>query len=153
MIRTISICNLVMLIFAFCFSQCKKDPAQLNITLNDKSLKTIKSHIQGRWRLQYTKGGICGSCVYPAKNNQYMDIAGDRIIVGSDSAGVIIDTTITWIQATSYYYQKPTYLLSYYFPPGYGPFPISYIVDGIYNDTLRLIDNASDPSFKYLTKY
>ncbi len=133
------------------FSACKKDSNKVNITLHDKPLPTIQSYIKGNWKLSYTKGGYCGTCVWPAKNNQYMILSANRIVFGNDSAGIVLDTTIKWERAKGVFYDM-TFLLTYYYPAGYGSYPIAYIVDGIYNDTLKLIDNASDPFYYYYTK-
>lgn len=119
--------------------------------MHDKPLSTIQSYIHGKWKLSYAKGGYCGSCVWPAKNNEYMILSTKRIVFGNDSANVVLDTTINWKRAKGIFYDY-TYLLTYYYPAGYGSFPIEYIVDRIYNDTLKLIDNASDPFYYYYTK-
>ena len=140
-----------LLSIIFCFAQCKKEHTALNITLYDKPLGTIQSYIQGKWKLQYAKGGICGSCVFPARNNQYTKLSTDRIVFGNDSVGVVLDTTIYWKRDKDIF-NDSTYLLTYYYPAGAGPFPIAYIVDGIYNDTLKLTDNANDPIYYYYTK-
>jgi hypothetical protein len=124
------------------FLACKKDGNKVNITLHDKPLSTIRSYIQGNWKLSYAKGGFCGTCVYPAKNNEYMTLSTKRIVFGNDSTGVVLDTEIIWKREQGIFYDS-TYLLTYYYPAGYGPFPIAYIVDGVYNDTLKLIDNAA----------
>lgn len=139
------------ILIIFCFAQCKKEHAALNITLYDKPLGTIQSYIQGKWKLHYAKGGICGSCIFPARNNQYIKLSSDRIVFGNDSAGIVLDTIIYWKRDKDIF-NDSTYLLTYYYPAGAGPFPIAYIVNGIYNDTLKLIDNAYDPIYYYYTK-
>lgn len=123
----------------------------MNITLHDKPLSTIQTYIEGKWKLNYTKGGLCGTCVWPVHNSPYTIFSANKIVFGNDSSGVILDTTIIWKKAKGIFYDS-TYLLTYYYPAGYGPFSIAYIVDGIYSDTLKLIDDASDPLYYYYTK-
>lgn len=143
--------SIIFILIIFCFAQCKKERTPLNITLYNKPLSTIKTYVEGKWELQYAKGGICGSCVSPARNNQYMQISTDRIVFGNDSAGIVLDTTIYWKRDKDIF-NDSTYLLTYYYSAGAGPFPIAYIVDGIYNDTLKLIDDAYDPIYYYYIK-
>lgn len=143
---------LVVFAVLFCFAECRKERQALTITLHDKPLATIQSYIHGKWRLQYAKGGFCGTCVWPGRQNQYILINEQTIVFGNDSAGIIHDTTIKWIRARDVF-SDSTFLLTYYYPRGAGPFPISYIVDGIYNDTLKLVENANDPLYYYYTKY
>ena len=142
---------LVAFAITFCFAKCKKEHNGLTITLYDKPLATIQSYVQGKWKLQYARGGFCGTCVWPARHNEYMLIKSQKIVFGNDSVGVVADTTINWVRAKAF--NDSTYLLTYYYPPGAGPFPISYVVNGIYNDTLKLMDYASDPIYYYYTKY
>ena len=140
----------ILVSFLFCFTQCKKDKNPLNITLYDKPLGEIQSYTQGKWKLQYEKGGFCGSCYYPSTQNSYMILAPNRIVIGNDSLGVIVDTSIVWKKepwGTNF-----TYLLSYYYSPGYA-FPYYYFINEIKNDTLVLSDYASDPVYRYYTKF
>ncbi len=144
------------MLILFCFAKCKKQNTPLTentpitITLHNKPLDTIRSYIQGKWKLHYTKGGFCGTCVWTVKFNPYMIVNNNRIILGNDSAGIVLDTTIYWKRAKDIFHDS-TYLLTYYYPPRAGNFPISYIVDGIYNDTLRLSDDAYEPFYYYYT--
>jgi len=133
-----------------CFSACKKAASKVNITLHDKPLSTIQSYIAGKWNLKYVRGGVVYR-TYPAKYNEYMTLSTKRSVFGNDSTGVVLDTEIIWKREQGIFYDS-TYLLTYYYPAGYGPFPIAYIVDGIYDDTLKLIDNASDPFYYYYIK-
>lgn len=122
----------LLLIFCLCLNNCKKKNNGINVTLYNKSLSTIQSYIQGKWTLQYVKGGICGTCKPQVKNNPYMLINSNRIIFGNDSAGVVLDTTIYWIKEKDIFHPSDsTFLLTYYYPAGAGPFAIRYIVDGI----------------------
>lgn len=86
-----------------------------------------------------------------AKYNSYMNLKPNRIIIGNDSAGVVVDSRIYWKRTTDIFNDR-TYLLTYYHAASYGPFAISYIVDQIYNDTLILTEDASDAVSYYYTK-
>lgn len=142
--------SLLLIIFLFSFAQCKKSDTGLNIILHDKPLNTIQSYIQGKWKLQYTFGGFA-AMKYPATHNSYIILNPNNIIIGNDSAGVVVDTAIIWVRAKDIAGDS-TYLLTYSYTPGYA-FPYAYIVDRIYNDTLVLSDNAYDPISRYYTKF
>lgn len=151
LVFTIKFCFLFFV--CLCFSNCKKSNGGLNVILYNKPLSVIQEYIQGKWMLQYAKGGFCGTCISHVKNNPYMLINSNRIIFGNDSTGVVLDTTIYWIKERDIFHPlDSTFLLTYYYPPGAGPFAIAYVVDGIYNDTLKLIDDAYDPLSYYYIK-
>ncbi len=138
-----------LLIACFCFVNCKKTNDPLNIVLYDKPLSVIQANIEGKWKLQYTYGGFLVS-KYPAKHNSYIILKPAHIVIGNDSAGVVVDAEIRWQRAKNYF-NDSTYLLTYSYTPGYA-FPYMYIVDRIKSDTLILIDNASDPFYYFYTK-
>lgn len=144
----------LLLIVLFSFAQCKKEDVPLhvplNITLYDKPLSTIQYYITGKWKVEYAKGGFCGTCIYLPRNNQYMQVNPDRIIFGNDSTGIVVDTAVIW-ERTKDIFGDSTYLLTYSYPPAY-VFPITYVVDKIYNDTLVLIENHYDYITTYFTK-
>jgi hypothetical protein len=149
--KKLSLFNIVSsLTFLFYFTQCKKDKSPLNITLYNKPLNTIQTYTKGKWRLQYEKGGFCGTCIYPAKYNAYIILTPAKIVIGNDSLGVIVDTIVIWKKepwGTNF-----TYLLSYRYSSGYA-FPYYYFINEIKNDTLLLSDYASDPVYHYYTKF
>ena len=128
---------------------CNKDESKINIVLHDKPLDLIQSSIQGKWKLQKVTGGICNGCYPPPKNNPYMIITGDHIVAGNDLR-VTLDTIIVWKRDRDIF-QDSTYLLSYRDSKSYA-FPIYKVVDQIRNDTLVLIDDASDAFYYYYTK-
>ena len=57
--------NISLVIFSmlivFCFAQCKKEHTGLTITLYDKPLAIIQSIAKGKWKLNYTYGGLTGN--------------------------------------------------------------------------------------------
>lgn len=108
----------ILIISIFSFGQCKKEQFnESTITLYDKPLSTIQGYIKGKWKLHYAYGGI-SVAKYPAKHNEYMYLEANRIVVGNDSAGVVVDTKITWRKDIDMF-NRPTYLLSYMYTPGY----------------------------------
>jgi len=137
---------LSLIIVVLCSFQCKKEKQPLNITLYDKPLSVIQSYVNGKWDFQYAYGGIT-PIKYPAKHKSYMVLQNDRIILGNDSLGVVVDTTIIWKRDKDVF-NDSTYLLTYTYTAGYA-FPYAYVVSRIFNDTLELIDNASDPLYYY----
>jgi hypothetical protein len=135
----------LLLVTCWCFSNCKKEPVdKSNIVLHDKPLPLIEECIRGKWKLQYSIGGFSVMKV-SAKYNQYMNLNSSHIVIGNDSAGVVVDTRIYWKRTTDIFNDR-TYLLTSY------QYSISLIVDRIYNDTLILGDNANDGFSYYYTK-
>jgi len=138
------------LILFCCFNQCKKhDVTPTNIVLYDKPLETIQHYIQGKWKLQYTYGGLSAH-KYIDTYNSYMILSPEHIIIGNESTGVVADTTIVWVR-TDIGTNDFTYLLSYSWSDN--PWPWYYIVSQIKNDTLVIRDNIDDGYSYYYTKY
>jgi hypothetical protein len=79
-----------------------------------------------------------------------MFLTPNHIILGNDSLGVVVDTTIIWVRA-EIANNEFTYLLGYsrldY------PWPEYDIVSQIKNDTLIIRDNLDDGYDYYYTKY
>lgn len=132
-------------------SSCKKDASPSgNIILKDKPLLVIQSHIQGKWRLKYLKGGICGGCVsWRTDTLVYQFTQVNRIAI-TWYGRLFVDTSITWVRAKDTF-SDSTFVMSYTDPGGV---PYNYGVKGIYNDTLVLYDAyASDPASYHFTKF
>jgi hypothetical protein len=140
---------LVLFIFTF-ITQCKTDEVTpSNIILYNKPLKTIQQCINGKWKLEYSYGGLL-SHKYIETHNSYMTINSDHIIMGDDSRGVVVDTTIIWKREKDVY-NDYTYLMGFSWS-GY-LWPEYQIVDQIKNDTLIIKENGYDGYDYYYTKY
>jgi hypothetical protein len=132
------------------FTCCKKDDKEpINIILYNKSLKTIQHYSQGKWKLQYSLGGIIAQKNID-KNNSYMLLTPNHIILGNDSLGVVVDTSIIW-EKTKIENSEFTYLLSFSWV-GYS-WPEHYLIDKIKNDTLIIRNHVSDGLSYFYTKY
>jgi len=140
---------LFSLVSIMVLSNCNKEESKLNIVLYNKSLDTIKLYVQGMWHLKKVIGGICTTCGSPVKDNPYMRITNDHILLGNDN-GVTVDTIIVWKRDKDIF-NDSTYLLSIKAYKFYS-FPIYKIVDRIENSQLILIDNAYDPYYYYYAK-
>ena len=79
-----------------------------------------------------------------------MILSPEHIIIGNDSTGVVVDSSIIWIK-TYIGSNDYTYLLSYSWS-GY-LWPEHEIIDQIKNDTLIVRDYVSDGYSYYYTKY
>lgn len=146
--RTILVCIFPYAFLLFCFTQCNKEKPSINITLFNKPLATIQSYIQGKWKLEYGKGGICGSCVQYFSNSYYTFSPG-HILIATNSV-VYTDTTITWIRDLGVYTGgDSTFIMNFYDKRLY---PYDYVIDGIFNDSLQLHDNGSDPVYYHFSK-
>lgn len=132
---------------SFYFSGCKKDRSKVNITLHDKPLSTIQAYIQGNWKLQYEKGGVCWNCTNYI-SSFYWTFGLNNIVRQIYTDTLITETTIIWK------WDKPansdsTYIMNFFDKRGY---PYFYNVYEIKNDTLILTDAGYDPVAYYLTK-
>lgn len=147
--------KLLLLVLLFSFLQCSKDSndntssKRLTIQLYDKSLVTIQSNLKGRWKLEYEKGGICGSCITKF-DNFYWEFSENNSIKEIFNGSIVADTTINWYKAIGTYINgDSTYIMNFYDKKNT---PWNYVVDGIYNDTLVIHDNSADAVFYHFSK-
>ena len=82
----------IFVLFLFLFSQCTKEKTPLNITLYNKPLKTIQSHIQGKWKLHYAKGGYASTLQRYDSSNVFYNFTSDNKIQISNNGRLIADT-------------------------------------------------------------
>ncbi len=125
------------------------DRRKTNIQLYDKPLSIIKSHMEGKWQLHYIKGGFITNYV-----QQYDDCYWKFELNNADKLKTIngpisADTIIFW-EAGQDNYAGETYIMNFYDKDN---IPNSFIVDGIYNDTLMIHINSADAMFFYFTEY
>src|SRR6266498_155696 len=98
----------------FCFAQCKKEHSPLNITLYNKSLLIIQSYIQGSWKLEYGKGGICGTCIQHYQNTTW-EFTQDNKVKELYNGLTLADTTINWLwNKGTYTNGDSTFIMSFY---------------------------------------
>lgn len=115
----------------------------------NQPLDVIKQNINGKWNLIYTRGGICGSCIFP-QYFQSTEFTGDRVRTYYKDT-LRIDTTILWRKDIGVFTNgDSTFVMNYYDRYGY---PNSYVVERIQNDTLILHDYAAgDVVFYHFAK-
>lgn len=118
--------------------------------LYNKSLPVIKASIQGKWQLNYGKGGLNANQIHDWGNDDYWEFNfknnEDRIKTYLEP--IEADTTITWIKGQGDYVGE-TYIMEFYDKIGY---PSHFVIDGIYSDTLKIHWNSPDGIFLYFTK-
>jgi len=121
----------------------------INIVLYDKPLDTIRHYIQGRWKLVYAKGGICGTCVQHCVNCSIEFTSNNKVI--SHSIEITTDTTtIHWVRDIGTYTNNDsTYLMTFKDIQGV---PWNFVIEQIYYDTLIYHDNSSDAVFYHCLK-
>ena len=140
-----------VLILLSCFTQCKNDNEELlhDIVLYNQPLSTIQKYIQGKWKLQYSYGGLIIH-KYIDTQNSYMVLSSNHITMGNDYTGVVVDSPIIW-EKTNIDSNNSTYLLGFSWS---GNSYTEYrIVDEIKNDTLIIRYYGSDGYDYYYTKY
>ena len=130
-----------------CRKEKIKPQQKANITLYDKPLAVIRANIMGKWKLQYEKGGFCGTCIYRNFQNFIWEFTSDNKFIQTYNDTLFVDSDIVWPRIK--YFDGFTYLMSFHDLDGV---PWNYIVKGIYNDTLVFSDYSSDPVSYYLTR-
>ena len=146
----------IFLLLILCIASCKKDKASshigFSIKLSDKPLDTIKKYIQGKWKFEYSFGGIANTNYYPP--NGYIGYslftANNRVYATSNGI-VDADATIKWIRVRGVTQgdEDSTYTMSYYNKQN---LPWGFVIVGISNDTLIYHDYSSDAMFYHLSK-
>lgn len=129
---------------------CKKPNDPINIRLKGKSLSVIKRTIRGDWQLHYAYGGFTGH-YRKDFNNSFICFKKSDTIIWLDSTWKRVDTEIHWTRILDFVEQNPdsVFLMSFHDTYGY---PYSWIVDGIYNDTLLIYQDAYDGMIYHLTR-
>ena len=121
-----------------------KADTNLSIVLYNKPLDTITSYLNGTWQLRYYSGGLlAGYIVQRDRYEEFWSFSNGKIIQSLHNR-IVADATISWYR-TKDVFGDSTYLLNFGDTNGSGN---TYVVDRIFNDTLILFDNATDP-FKY----
>ena len=144
--------NVLFFTMLFSFAQCKKDNTSINITLYNKPLSTIQSNIQGNWKLQYQKGGICSTCINYFNDIEYLwEFGSSNKVKRTFNDSTFTDTTVIWVKDLGTYTNgDSTFIMNFYDKRLY---PYNYIVDGIFDDTLILHDAYSaDAVFYHFSK-
>ena len=103
------------------------------ITLHDQPLATIQKYVVGpKWQMVYSIGGMTGK----EKNeftNTFITFSANKIT--HESEGKTTERAYTWVKSRNIFTGDSTYVIT-----GLG----QWKVEGIDNDTLRLIDNYPD---------
>lgn len=125
-------------------TELSKADTKLSIVLYNKPLDTITSYVNGKWQLRYYSGGwLSGYIVQRDRYEELWTFSNGKIIQSLHNR-IVVDATISWYR-TKDVFGDSTYLLNFDDSNGPGN---TYVVDRIFNDTLILFDNATDP-FKY----
>ncbi|MCK9311635.1 MAG: hypothetical protein M0P26_05095 [Bacteroidales bacterium] len=147
--------RLVAVLFLIGWTGCEKEDTSQNIILYDKPLDVIQSHIQGKWKLAYGKGGYAANSIF-YDDNYYMEFTADNRVIKTGDNIVYANSTIKWTKVGPYEWVKlspgkytDTYLMEFNDRREY---PYCYIVDKIYNDTLIIHDNMADAVSYYFNK-
>ncbi len=130
---------------AMVLMSCSKDDGHhpQNIRLYDKPLSVIRSHIEGNWKLHYTKGGIAANNIQYWEDAYWKFVFSDKDSIKTTGGPIAADTNINWISGHNNYVGE-TYLMNFY--SNY------FVVDSIYHDTLVIHNNVSDAAFYHFTK-
>lgn len=130
-------------------SGCKKDGSKVNITLHDKQLSTIQSYIIGKWDLKYEQGGFT-ALTFP-QTNFFWTFTSANKVTKSYHDTIVADASITRVRDHGLFLgtNDLTYIMRFLDKE---EVPWNYVVDGIFNDTLVIHDNAYDGMYYYFTK-
>jgi len=140
---------LCMAVLCFILPQCKKHTTRLNITLYNQPLSVIQKYVSGKWKLEYTYGGIIANLRSDYHDKNYIwQIDEGSHIKKWDMGNLFTDTTIEWYQYT-YGGGDKIFVMKFYDDRQY---PYNYIVWGIVDDSLVLRDFGSDPVTYHFSK-
>lgn len=141
----------LFVLFIVLFAQCSKENTQhqpsVTLTLYDKPPTFIQSHIQGKWKFIYGKGGFNANALHYC----------DGCTVEFTTDGKIISNTflssnaaIDWQKERGTYTNgDSTYVMHFY---DNSNAPWFYVIDGIFNDTLTFHDFSSDAIFYHFIR-
>ena len=105
------------------------------VLLHDKPLDSLKYYVEGkRWQMLYSIGGLTGSDRNNFEELYYTFAADGKMIF--EEKGDKIEKKYSWEKQRDIYSGDSTYVL---FTGLAG-----WIVNGIYNDTLKMMDNHPD---------
>jgi|GEM_PF-3740819 len=91
---------LIGIVLLATFAQCRKKADLLrDIDLSGRPLKEVQTELRGRWELKRISGGLCSWCAHTVQNNPYMILSDNRIVLGDDSAGIVLDAPLSWREA------------------------------------------------------
>lgn len=149
-----SVFNFVLFIaiLSIIFTQCKKHPSQLNITLYDQPLPVIQKYISGKWKLEYTYGGFIANLCTDLHDKDYIwQIDSGLNIKQTYLGNLVTDTSIKWFlnDPRGGIGQEVYYVMKFYDKQQY---PYIYIVWKIVNDSLLLKDYAADAAIYHFSK-
>ena len=141
---------LFIAILSVIFTQCRKHPSQLNITLYDQPLPVIQKYISGKWKLEYTYGGYIANLRTDLHDKDYIwQIDSGANIKQTYLGNLITDTSIEWYPESRYTYVGPTFIMKFYDERMYA---YNYVVIGIVKDSLILKDFAFDAVTYHFSK-
>jgi hypothetical protein len=137
-------------ILLICIVSCKKDTNhdEHNFNFYNVSTSEAQQYSSGKWRFLYCQGGLAGITII-GRNNKYLQLSSNRIQIGSDSLGTILDTTLTWTQGQ---WGADTRNYFHYFPSPTLPYS-EEVLHEIRNDTLIISDFADDGFTYYYKKF
>jgi hypothetical protein len=119
-------------------------PNKHNVILIDKPLDSIKYFLYGKWKLVKMYGGIAPTTIY--FNDVFLEFKkNDTAVVTKNN--IVNTVQCMWLKQDSIYGVNSTFLLKVV---KYSS--IYKIVNKIQNDTLQLIDFASDAYTHYLIR-
>jgi hypothetical protein len=137
-----------VILLAILLLHCKKSTPGLNITLYNKPLSVIESYINGKWDLRYVHGGFALQTIQ--QSDYFWELTTGNRITENVHGVITADTVINWVRdAGQLINGDSTYLMEF---SDKQTLPRVYVVDGIFNDTLVLHDNAVDGFYYHFTR-
>jgi hypothetical protein len=138
---------IIPFLLALLLSSCEKHTLKQNLYLKDKPLNEIKAGIAGSWQLHYIAGGISGDLKYRPKNS-FITFIEDDSILWVQNGEIYSNTKISWLRKRDQM-GDTTHIMVF---KDSWEVPISWGVERIYNDTLKLYDVGYDGFTYHLTR-
>ena len=132
---------------------CKKNTVDIpimpvynsNISLWDKPLDTVKANIQGKWKLEYRKGGIIAGYIYYPEKPEFYTFNQNNLLWSYDGK-VFANNALGWVKGVNYCpcvssTGDNVWLMMF---SDSRNTPYDHVIDNIHNDTLVFHDNGFD---------
>ena len=118
----------------------------------DKPLDTIKTYIQGYWKLEYRRGGIAGDNYidHPTKLNSYS--FNQNVVLWTVDGNTFANNNIGWVNTSNYNYHiqaNTVWTMSF---NDTRSIPYNFIINKIKNDTLVFDENFLDGQSCYCSR-
>ena len=146
--KTASLLSTMVVLIIIFSSSCSKSTNHnpVNVQLLKMQVDSVKSFINGNWKVVKTTGGFAPTTTYPT-NYYYEFLNNSSKIVSTKDGNTIINDTLIW--AKDFISGDSINIMRYH---ELNQIPAAEITLQIINDTFIFRDDGADATFFYLIK-